>query len=363
MLFWGLAVFFSWILDLFALFRLSDSDKDLELLILRQQIAILERNVDRPRLSKIEKLTLAVLVHKFKVRTGITCRRLAESVFIFRPETILRWHRELVKRKWTFKHRRQSGRPRIDPAVEALIVRLARENPRWGYGKIEGELLKLGHDIGRTTIKDVLRRHNIPPAPERGHTSWRTFLNHYRDQILACDFFTVETLFLKTIYVLFFIEIGTRRIHIAGYTDHPHSAWVTQQARNLTWNLQERELSIRYLIHDRDTKFCQSFDRVFESEGCRIIVTPIQAPNANAFAERWVRTVREECLDRILICNQRHLQSVLSEFSTYHNEARPHQGLNQRIPMMPTFPSTDHGPVHCRDVLGGIIHDYHRLAG
>jgi putative transposase len=284
MLFWTVAVLFSWILDLLAILRLADSDKDLELLILRQQIAILERNTDRPRLSRFEKLTLAVLIHKFKQRAGITCRRLAESVFIFTPETILRWHRELVKRKWTFKRRRQSGRPRIDPDIEALIVRLARENPRWGYGKIEGELFKLGHDVGRTTIKEILRRHNIPPAPERGHTPWRTFLNHYKDQILACDFFTVETLFLQTIYVLFFIEIGTRRVHIVGCTDHPDSAWVTQQARNLIWNLQERDKPIRFLIHDRDSKFCRSFDRVFESEGCEIVVTPIQAPNANGYA-------------------------------------------------------------------------------
>ena len=159
-----------------------------------------------------------------------------------------------------------------------MNARLAPEIPLWGYGKIEDELLKLGHDVGRTTTKEILRRHNIPPAPERGHTPWRTFLNHDKDQILACEFFTVETLFLQTIYVLFFIEIGTRRAHTVGCTDHPDSAWVTQQARNLIWNLQDRDKPIRFLIHDRDSKFCRSFDRVFESEGCEIVLTPAHAP-------------------------------------------------------------------------------------
>ena len=211
-------------LDILALVHLTDSEKDLELLILRHQVSILKRLVKHPRVSRLEKLSLAVITDKLKQRAGRSRRQLAQSILIFTPETVLGWHRELVRRKWTFKHRRQPGRPRTDPELEALIVRLARENPRMGYGKIEGELLKLGYDVSKTTIREILRRYGIPPAPERGRSSWPTFLSHYKHQMIACDFFTVETVFLRTIYVLFFIEIGTRRVHVIGCTRSPDSA-------------------------------------------------------------------------------------------------------------------------------------------
>ena len=293
----------SWLLDIIAIVRLTDSEKDLELLILRHQINILERQVKRPRLSRLERLSLAVIANKLKQRADRTRQQLAQSILIFKPETVLGWHRELVRRKWTFKQLRQPGRPRTDPDIEALIVRLARENPRMGYRKIEGELLKLGYDVGKTIIKEILRRHGIPPVPERGRSSWRAFLKHYRHQMIACDFFTVETVLLRTLYVLFFIELGTRRVHVVGCTSNPDSAWVTQQARNLTWDLQEQGTEFRYLIHDRDSKFAKSFDQVFEAEGCKIVLTPRQAPDANSYAERWVRTARNECFDHILIFN------------------------------------------------------------
>jgi putative transposase len=232
------------------------------LLILRHQVSILERQVKRPRISRLEKLSLAVIADKLKQRAGRSRQLLTQSILIFKPETVLGWHRELVRRKWTFKQQRQPGRPRTDSEIEALILRLARENPRMGYGKIEGELLKLGYDVGKTTIKEILRRHGIPPAPERGRSSWRAFLNHYRNQMLACDFFTVETVLLRTLYVLFFIELDTRRLHVVGCTSNPDSAWVTQQARHLTWHLQEQDTAFRYLIHDRDSKFARSAQSV-----------------------------------------------------------------------------------------------------
>jgi transposase InsO family protein len=352
------------ILDLLTLRYSANKDKALEVLVLRQQIRILERRVGKPvRPSRVEKLLLALTAFRIKARTREGRQRLNDSILLFKPATVLNWHRELVKRKWTFQRRAKAGRPRIEAELEALIVRLANENPGLGFEKLQGELLKLGYDIGISTVRDVLARHHIPPAPERDRTRshWRTFLNHYRTQMLACDFFTIETVFLKTIYVLFFIDMGTRRVWLAGCTRHPDSAWVTQQARQLTWQLQEQESHTRFLIHDRDTKFTGAFEAVFAAEGIETVLTPYRAPNANAFAERWVRSVRAECLDQIVIVNETHLRRVLREFTDYYDTARPHQGLAQQAPIpFPRGPS--HGEIHCHDVLGGIIHDYRRVA-
>ena len=209
--------------------------------------------------------------------------------------------RELVWRKWTSPNKNKGGRPPISKETENLILRLARENSRLGYGKIVGELLKLGFQVSLTTVRNVLDRYGIQPASVRnGSIGWRHLMTHYKEQILACDFFTVETVFLQTIYVLFFIELGSRRVHFAGITSNPNQVWVTQQARQLVWELSDREKPLRFLIHDNDSSFCPAFDTVFESEGFHVIPTPVRTPNANAFSERWVRTVREECLDYIL---------------------------------------------------------------
>jgi putative transposase len=274
---------------------------------------------------------------------------------------LLTWHRVLVRRKWTHKPKRKPGRPRKHPDLEALVVRMKRESPRWGYDKIEGELLKLGFDIDSSTVRNILIRHGLVPAPDQPCSSWRPFLSHYRDQFLACDFFTVETLWLRTLYVLFFIEHGSRRVFIAGCTEHPTSAWVTQQARQLTWQLEDRDPPLRFLIHDHDSKFTSGFDTVFEAERIALIHTPFHAPNAIAIAERWIRSVREECLDHLIILDARHLRRVLKEHACYYNEARPHQGLVQTTPIPFERPVSD-GAVRCRDILGGIIHDYYREA-
>ena len=244
------------------------------------------------------------------------------------------------------------------------MIQLARENPRWGYKRITGELRKLGIKRDPTTVKHILERHGIPPAPRRRRTSWRTFLNHYKQQMLACDFLTVETLCLQTLYILFFIELGTRRVHLAGCTAHPNRDWVTQQARQLTCGLQDRHPDakpMRFLIHDRDAKFTHSFDTVFRSEGMKIVLTPYRAPRANAVAERWIRSLRNECLDHLLILNQRHLRRVLTEYAAFYNRARPHQRLDQEIPI-PDEERRDEGAIQRRDVLGGLLHDYFRQA-
>ncbi len=230
MIYFLLAHTFTFLLDLVATVRRSDQEKDLEILLLRQQLRILQRKHPHPpRLSRWEKLGLAVLAGKLIAAGGRARSRLNQIVLVFKPETLLKWHRELVRRRWTFSSRRRVGRPTITAELEALIVRLARENPAWGYSKLHGELLKLGYEVGRSTIRAVLRRRHVPPAPHRsqGGSGWRTFLSHYQDQMLACDFFTVETAWLKTLYVLFFLELGTRRVHVAGCTAHPTSAWVT----------------------------------------------------------------------------------------------------------------------------------------
>jgi transposase len=353
---------FSTLLDWVRLGQKSESEKTLEILLLRRQLAIVERTLDKPiRPSRGEKLTLAVLTTKLKAGTGRTAKELGEIIRIVQPETVLKWHRELVRRKWTQQKKNLGGRPRTAREIEQLVLRLAREND-WGNGKIEGELIKLGYEISDETVANILKRHGIPPAPERRPSlSWRHLMTHYKDQILACDFFTVETLFLQTIYILVFIEIGSRRVHFAGCTPHPTSAWVTQQARQVMWELTDREPPIHFLIRDRDTKFTPTFDTVFRSEGIHIIRTPVRAPNANAYSERWVRSVRQECLDKLLIINAPHLRRVLQDYIAYYNTARPHQGIQQRMPI-PRPSSNATGPVYSRQVLGGILHDYYRAA-
>ncbi len=364
MLFFLLAQAFSLLLDLIWLDRRDDRDKDIEILLLRQQLRILQRKQPRtPRISRWEKLTLLILANKLTGMTSSTRVRLGQVVLLVKPDTLLKWHRDLVRRKWTFTKKAPLGRPPINPDLEALILRLAKENPTWGYGKLEGELGKLGFDVGRSTIRDLLKRRRVPPAPERGKqgSGWRTFLRHYKEEIVACDFFTVETAWLKTVYVLFFIELGSRRVHVAGCTSSPTSAWVTQQARQFSWTIQDGGGPIHFLIHDRDTMFATTFDTVFTSEDVTIIRTPVRAPNANAFAERWVRSVREECLDKILILGEGHLHRVLTEYVCYYNSARPHQGINQQCPIRLEHAPRD-GPIERRDILGGVIHDYYRRA-
>ena len=353
----------SLLFDLASSTRKSDQAKDLEILLLRHQLRISQRTPPHPqRPSRWEKLVLAVLAARLKELGRCAGSHWRRSALLFKPETVLRWHRELVRRRWAFARKGARGRPRMPQEQEELILRLARENPRWGYSRIHGELCKLGYAIGRSTIRDALKRPGVPPTFHRGQhgSPWRVFLGHYRHQMLACDLFTVETLFLHTVYVLFFIELATRRVHVAGCTEHPTSGWVVQQARQLGWQVQDGLLPVRFLIHDRDTKFCQGFDTVFKSEGVDIILTPYRGPNANAVAERWIRSAREECLDRLLILHPRHLQRVLGEYAEYYNHRRPHQGLDQQCPTAAWGPGD--GGVCRRDVLDGIIHDYYRRA-
>jgi transposase InsO family protein len=219
------------------------------------------------------------------------------------------------------------------PDVVALILRLARENPRWGYRRIQGELLKLGRPCSHVTVRKVMRLHRVPPAPRRSTRSWEEFVRQHARHLLATDFFTVETAWLGRLYVLFFIEVGSRRVHLGGISAHPTGQWVAQQARNLVWHLQDDVLRATHLLHDRDSKFCEAFDDVFMAEGVKVVRLPFRAPRANAYAERWVGTVRREALDHLLIFGPRQLERVLQEFIDHYHTARPHQGLGQRTPI------------------------------
>jgi transposase InsO family protein len=271
----------------------------------------------------------------------------------------------LVAGAWTYPHR-GTGRPPLDQELQQLIIRLARENPRWGYQRIKGELLRLGIHVSATAIRTTLRRHGLDPTPRPTATTWRAFLRRQAAGILACDFFTVDTVWLRRLYVLFFIDVATRRVHLAGVTANPNAAWVTQQARNLLLRLEDQERRVRFLIRDRDGKFRRGFDDVFCTEGANVLVTPVQAPNANAYAERWVRTVRTECLDWLLIVSRGHLEQVLRIYVRHYKEHRPHRALGLEPPSPSARPTliseARRARVRRRDLLGGTLHEYHQAA-
>jgi putative transposase len=343
---------FSALLRLLVSGRGSEFAKDVELVVLRHQLVVLGRQQPRPSLRPADRAFFAALTRVLPQprRRGL----------IVTPQTLLRWHRELVRRKWAQPHR-NPGRPPVDGRVRELVLRFARENPGWGYPRIAGELLKLGLRVSPSTVRRILLANRLAPAPRRSGPSWRQFLSQQAATMLACDFFTVETISLRRFYVLFFIELESRRVHLAGCTTNPSGAWVTQQARNLSFTgVFER---VRFLIHDRDSKFSGTFDEVFRSEGINVIHTPIRAPQANAYAERFVRTVRAECLDWLLIIGRRHLETALRIYTAHYNRERPHRGL-ALLPPDPTNADQppSGGEIKRRDRLGGLIHEYHRAA-
>ena len=300
----------------------SDSAaKDAEIIVLRHQLAMLRRQVARPRFTWSDRALLALLA-------GLVPREHWSS-FLVSPQTILRWHRSLVRRRWTYPHRRP-GRPALPDETVELILRLTRENPRWGYLRIVGELKNIGVSVSKTSVAAVLRRHGLPPAPRRAGPTWSEVLSAQAKGIVATDFFHVDTVFLRRYYVLFVIELERRVVHVLGATTNPNDPWVTQVARNFTADLEEAGRRFRFLIRDRDTKFTASFDEVFTSIGVETIRTPVRSPRANAYAERFVRTVRTECLDHLLVVSWRHLESVLDE---YVLQARPHRGLRLSQPI------------------------------
>ena len=330
--------------------------KDIEIAVLQHQLMVLRRRVARPRYTPQDRLVLAMLARLLP--------RERWAAFLVTPAMLLRWHRELVVRRWTYPATGR-GRRGLDPGIVELVVRMARENPRWGYIRIVGECRKLGVRVSATSVRRILRRHRLGPAPRRSGQSWTEFLHAQAAGVLACDFFTVETVGLTRLYVLFVVELDRRRLHLAGITAHPTGEWVVQAARNLLMDLDEHAHRLRFLIRDRDAKFTAAFDAVFAAAGIRTVKIPPRAPRANAYTERWVRTVRTECLDWTLIWNRPHLRQVLTRYLEHYNTGRPHRGIDLDLPAPPPVATVTTLPVKAVervDLLGGLIHEYRRAA-
>src|SRR6516164_270756 len=313
------------VLGLVVLVFRGDLAKDAELLVLRHENAVLRRHASPVRYEQADRVWLAALAR-------LVPRRRWAEVFPVTPATLLAWHRRLAAKKYDTSKRRKPGRPPTVPGVARLIGRLAKENPQWGHRRIHGELIKLGMSVASSTVWEILRAAGIDPAPRRSGPTWRQFLHAQAAGILAVDFLHVDTVLLRRLYVLVFIEHGTRRMHLGGVTASPTGDWTVQQARNLALTLGERFESIRFLIRDRGSNFTTSFDAVFQATDTRILRTAVQAPRMNAICERLVGTLRRELLDRMLIIGERHLHAVLTGYQAHYNTARPRQGMAQRVP-------------------------------
>jgi putative transposase len=338
------------VIDLLVLRGRRDRSKDAEILVLRHQLAVLKRQIPRPRFEPTDRVVLAALARVLD--------RDRWSSFLVKPDTLLGWHRRLVANHWTYPHR--PGRPATAVETRQTIIRLARENPGWGYRRIHGELARLGITIAASTVWATLKKAGIDPASGRTAASWTTFLRAQAAGIVACDFFTIETVMLRRYYVLFFIELDTRRVHLAGITTNPTGAWTTQAARNF---MMGYERQIRFLIRDGAGQFVAAFDQVFRSDGATIIRTPPYTPVANAYAERWVGTIRRELLDRTLVWNRGQLERLVRDYVEHYNAHRPHRSLGQRAPDNSEVVAYRPGqPIRRHPHCDGLINEYHHAA-
>jgi hypothetical protein len=338
-------------------------------LLLRNEYLAAENRILRAKvqgrllLSESEKITLAEIAHRLGRKT------LAEVAAAAKPDTLLRWYRELIAKKFDGSRFRKSvGRPSVDEEIERLVVQMARENPSWGYDRITGAMMNLGHTVSDQTVGNILKRHDMPPAPKRKqNTSWKDFIRAHMAVMVGTDFFTAEVLTLrglKTYYVLFFLHLESRRICLAGITRHPDQEWMEQMARNVTMESTGFLANCRYLLHDRDTKYCASFRGLIEAENVKALALPPKSPNLNAFAERWVRSVKEECLSKLILFGERSLTRALHQYEMHYHQERNHQGKNNTL----LFPSPvqcngrKYQKLRCRQRLGGLLKYYEREA-
>ena len=330
----------------------SQASKDAEIMILRHEIAVLRRQVARPTPDWPDRAILAALARRLPAVLRRPARHSGHDAGLAPPPD----HPQMDVPEPARPAAHQPGHPRPGAAA-------GTGEPDWGYRRVHGELCRLGHRVSAATVQRILRARRRRPAPRNMDTSWRVFLRAQAQGLLACDFFHVDTISLRRLYVLFVMEVATRHVHVLGVTAHPTGTWTTQQARNVLMDLGDRAGSFRFLIRDRDAKFTSAFDAIFASEGVTIVKTPPRTPRANCYAERWVRSARAECTDRMLIYGERHLLSVLDDYVGHYNRHGPHQSRQQRPP--------DHDdqagvpldlPVQRRKVLGGVINEYYRAA-
>ena len=337
-------------------------------LLLRNEYLVTENRIlrnllkGRARLSDGERTALA------EIGQTLGKQALKEVATIVKPATILGWHRTLVAQKFDGSiQRRAPGRPKIAPELEALIVRMAQDNRSWGYDRIVGALANLGYTVSAQTVGNILKRHGLPPAPERKlTTTWKEFIRTHMDVLVATDFFTTEVWAwggLVTYSVLFFIHLGSRQVHVAGVTPHPNEAWMAQVARNVTMEAWGFLSPGQYLIHDRDPKFCAVFQQIIDDAGVERVVLPPRSPNLNAYAERWVRSVKEECLARVILFGEATLSRTLNEYVEHYHHERNHQGKENVLLFPAVSRATEHaGPIRCRERLGGLLKYYEREA-
>ena len=304
---------------------------------------------------------------RLAVKAKLLGRALLNQVAtIVTPDTLLRWHRRLIAMKWDYSSKRGPGRPRIAETIRRLVVQFALENPWWGYTKIQGALAHIGHDISRETIATILRENGIEPAPERSKkTTWKAFLKAQWATIAAADFFTVEVWTwrgLVTLYVLFFMDLATRRVYLGGITTNPDTTWMMQVAKSVTDPFDGFLLGKRYLIIDRDRKYCDAFVHLLKGAGVKMVRLPAKSPNLNAHAERFVRTIKEECTDRLIFFGDRSLYRAVVQFLEFYNRERFHQGMDNELLTPPNSAGSVDGELVCRERLGGMLKYYSRQA-
>jgi putative transposase len=349
----GLFSLFRTLIDIIETSRADRDALQAEVLALRRQVQVLERQVKRVRWTPGDRMLMAALAKYIPSESW--------GGLLLKPETVIGWHRALVRRKWaSYRGRPRRGRPPIEREVVDLIVTMARENSTWGYFYIKGELQKLGYRVSATSIRSILKRTGIPPAGRRAELTWKQFLAAHAESLVASDFFSVDTIAFKRLFVLIYVHLATRKVLWAAVTADPHQDWLAQQSRNLLWEVADHDLELGALIHDHDKKFSPAGDRIIRAAGCRVILTPLMAPKANAHAERWVGSCRRDVLDWMIIVNENHLRHVIREYVAHYNDDRPHRSCGLRPPASRGDPRRHHGPIVIHSRLGGLLRSYHR---